>query len=133
MLRLLIVDDDQGLRFSVRETLNQTGRFDVREAVDGQEAVERIREERFDLVILDVDMPRLRGLEALKAIKEHDPSVIVLIMTAYANIDDAVAAVKEGAYNYIAKPIKGDDLVGLVDRAFRPSRSSRKRRPARPS
>ena len=118
MLRVLVVDDDQGLRFSVRETLAQTGRFQADEAVDGMEAVERVKASRYDLVMLDVDMPRLNGLEALKAIKEHDPSVIVLIMTAYASIDDAVRAVKEGAYNYLSKPIKGEDLVRLVDRAL---------------
>jgi DNA-binding NtrC family response regulator len=119
MLRVLVVDDDQGLRFSVRETLAQTGRFEAHEACDGLEAVERVKASRYDLVILDVDMPRLNGLEALKAIKEHDPSVIVLIMTAYATIDHAVLAVKEGAYNYLSKPIKGDELAKLVDRALR--------------
>lgn len=118
MLRVLVVDDDQGIRFSVCETLRQNGRFEAFEAHDGLEAVEKIKASRCDLVILDVDMPRLNGLDALKAIKEHDPSVIVLIMTAYANIDDAVRAVKEGAYNYIAKPIKTDELVKLVDRAL---------------
>ena len=118
MLRVLVVDDDQGLRFSVRETLAQTGSFAVEEAVDGMEAIEKVRASRFDLVLLDVDMPRLNGLEALKLIKEHDPSIVVLIMTAYATINDAVSAVKEGAYNYVSKPVNGDDLIKLVDRAL---------------
>jgi two-component system response regulator HydG len=118
MLRVLVVDDDQGLRFSVRESLVQSGNFEVEEAVDGMEAVEKVRASRFDLVILDVDMPRLNGLEALKLIKEQDPSIVVLIMTAYATIDDAVRAVKEGAYNYISKPVKGEELLKIVDRAL---------------
>jgi len=118
MMRVLVVDDDLGLRFSVRETLAQAGSFDIVEAADGMEAVEKIRASRFDLVLLDVDMPRLNGLEALKLIKEHDPSVVVLIMTAFANIDDAVRAVKEGAYNYVSKPVKGDELMKLVERAL---------------
>lgn len=117
-MRVLVVDDDQGLRFSVRETLAQTGSFQVEEAVDGLEALEKIKANRFDLVLLDVDMPRLNGMEALKLIKEHDPSIVVLIMTAYANINDAVSAVKEGAYNYISKPVKGDELLRLVERAL---------------
>ena len=118
MLKVLVVDDDQGLRFSVRETLAQAGNFIIDEAVDGLHALEKVKAERFDLVILDVDMPRLGGLEALKLIKEHDPSTIVLIMTAYATIDDAVRAVKEGAYNYVSKPIKSDELMKIVDRAL---------------
>lgn len=118
MVRVLVVDDDQGLRFSVRETLAQTGNFEVHEAVDGLDAIEKVRAGQFNLVLLDVDMPRLNGLEALKLIKEHDPSIIVLIMTAYANINDAVNAVKEGAYNYVSKPVNGDELIQLVDRAL---------------
>jgi two-component system response regulator HydG len=122
-MRVLVVDDDQGLRFSVRESLASGssalgGAFEIEEAVDGMEAVEKVRASRFDLVILDVDMPRLNGLEALKLIKEHDPSIVVLIMTAYATIDDAVRAVKEGAYNYISKPVKADELLKIVERAL---------------
>ncbi len=119
MLRILVADDDAGLRFSVREALASVKRYDVHEAHDGLEAVEKIRAERFDLVVLDVDMPRLSGLEAMKLIKEYDPSIQVIIMTAYANIDDAVAAVKEGAYNYLAKPVASEDLLGMVDRALK--------------
>ena len=118
MLRVLVVDDDQGLRFSVRETLAQAGGFEIDEAFDGLNAVEKVRAQNYDLVLLDVDMPRLNGLEALKLIKEHNPSTVVLIMTAYASIDDAVRAVKEGAYNYLSKPVKGEELVKLVEKAL---------------
>ena len=100
--RVLVVDDDAGLRMTVSMTLRNTGRFDVEEAVDGVHAVEKFQEQhdankRYDMVILDVDMPRMTGLEALQKIKQIDPSTIVLILTAFANIDDAVKAVKEGA------------------------------------
>jgi two-component system, NtrC family, response regulator HydG len=118
MLRVLVVDDDQGLRFSVRETLAQAGGFEIDEAFDGLNAIEKVRAQHYDLVLLDVDMPRLNGLEALKLIKEHDPSTVVLIMTAYASIDDAVRAVKEGAYNYLSKPVKADELIKLAERAL---------------
>jgi two-component system response regulator HydG len=123
MLRVLVVDDDEGLRFSVRETLIKSGAqtgsgFEIDEAYDGMNAVEKVRLVHYDLVLLDVDMPRLNGLEALKLIKEHDPSTVVIIMTAFAAIDDAVRAVKEGAYNYLSKPVKGDELVRLVDKAL---------------
>jgi len=119
MLRILVVDDDAGLRFSVREALSTSGRYEIAEAHDGLEAVEKVRASRFDLVMLDVDMPRLSGLEALKLIKEHDPSIQVIIMTAYANIDDAVSVVKEGAYNYLAKPISSEDLLAMTERALK--------------
>ena len=119
MLRILVADDDSGLRFSVREALATANRYEISEAFDGLDAVEKVRASRFDLVILDVDMPRLSGLEALKLIKEFDPSIQVIIMTAYANIDDAVAAVKEGAYNYLSKPVAADDLLGMTERALK--------------
>lgn len=118
MLKVLVVDDDAGLRMSVTSTLTNTGRFAVDEAVDGVHALERAKEKSYDLAILDVDMPRMNGLQALQALKEHDPSLIVIMVTAYANIDDAVKAVKDGAYNYIAKPIRGEDLIQLVDKAL---------------
>ncbi len=118
MLKVLVVDDDIGLRLSVKSTLVNSGHFDVDEAVDGVDAVEKAKTKSYDLVILDVDMPRMNGLQALQAIKNDKPSVIVIIMTAYANIDDAVKAVKEGAYNYISKPIRGEDLVLLVNKAL---------------
>lgn len=119
MLRILVVDDDAGLRFSVREALAATGRYEVEEAQDGLEAMEKVKANRFDLVILDVDMPRLSGLEALKLIKEHDPSIQVIIVTAYANIDDAVMVVKEGAYNYLSKPIGSSELLEMTEKALK--------------
>lgn len=118
MFKVLVCDDDAGLRLSVQAALAATGRFEVDEAFDGVNAVEKIKSKTYNIVLLDVDMPRMSGLEALRVIKEHDPSIIVLILTAYANIDDAVRAVKEGAFNYVSKPIKSEDLVAMVDRAI---------------
>ena len=117
MLRVLVADDDAGLRLAVSTTLKNTGRFMVDDAVDGMHAVEKMEAHQYDLGFLDVDMPRLNGIETLKKIKEISPQTIVLIMTAYANINDAVTAVKEGAYNYLSKPVKGDELIQLVDRS----------------
>ena len=119
MFKVLVVDDDPGLRLSVRSSLTTTGRFEVEEAFDGVDALAKVRAGNYDVAILDVDMPRMSGLEALRLIKEHDPSIIVIIMTAYANLDDAVRAVKEGAYNYVAKPVKSEELVAMVDKAIK--------------
>lgn len=118
MFRVLVCDDDAGLRLSVQAALAATGQFEVDEAFDGVNAIEKIKNKVYNIVLLDVDMPRMSGMEALRLIKEHDPSIIVLILTAYANIDDAVRAVKEGAYNYVSKPVKSEDLVAMVDRAI---------------
>lgn len=130
MLKALVVDDDQGLRLSVKTALLSTGRFSVDEANDGQEAVIKVKESiqnidstsevksKYDLIILDVDMPKLNGLEALRQIKEIDPGVIVIMLTAHATLSDAVAAVRDGAYNYLSKPISSEQLVQLVDKAI---------------
>ncbi len=117
MLKVLVVDDDQGLRLAVKSSLLATQRFEVEEAFDGMNAVEKVKASEFDIVILDVDMPRMNGLEALKHIKEHNPGTIVIVMTAFATIDHAVQAVKDGAYNYLSKPVQAEDLIALIDRA----------------
>ncbi|MCB0420132.1 MAG: sigma-54-dependent Fis family transcriptional regulator [Bdellovibrionales bacterium] len=119
MLKVLVVDDDSGLRLSVRKTLEATGQFEVDEAFDGINAVEKVQANSYNMVLLDVDMPRMNGLDAMNEIKSHDPSIIALIMTAFANVDDAVKAVKQGAYNYVSKPVKGDELVEMVNNALR--------------
>lgn len=123
MLKVLVVDDDQTLRFSIRSALEATNRFQIEEAFDGINALEKIKsvdnsKRIYDIVILDVDMPRMNGLNTLKAIKEFDPGIIVLMLTAHATVETAVAAVKDGAYNFLSKPISGDDLVALIDRAI---------------
>lgn len=123
MLNVLVVDDDQGLRLSLKTTLLADGRFDVLEAHDGLDALEKIKafhpqQTKIDLVILDVDMPRLNGLETLKQIKEIDPGIIVIIFTAHATLNHAVQAVKDGAYNYLSKPVAADELIRLIDKAI---------------
>ncbi len=117
--RVLVVDDDSGLRLSVQTSLSSTGRFDVDEAYDGMDAIEKIKLNKYDIVLLDVDMPRMSGHEALKAIKEYNPALIVIILTAYATIDDAIQAVHEGAYHYISKPISREMLIEMVSKAIK--------------
>ena len=118
MFKVLVVDDDADLRLSVASALSEN-HFIVDQAKDGEEAVNRIRAGKYDLAILDVNMPRLTGIEALKEIKAHDPSIIVIMMTAFSNVRDAVEATKEGAYNYLEKPIKAENLVYLVEKALK--------------
>lgn len=118
MFKVLVVDDDADLRLSVASALSEN-HYVVDQARDGEEGVNRVRAGRYDLVLLDVNMPRMTGLEALKEIKAHDPSIIVIVLTAFSNVRDAVEATKEGAYNYLEKPIKAENLVYLVDKALR--------------
>jgi DNA-binding NtrC family response regulator len=113
----LVVEDDAPLRENLRAQLSARG-FQVREAADGVAAVEAVRDRRPDVVLMDVNMPRLSGLEALRQIKEYDPSTLVIILTAYSAIEDAVRAVKDGAYDYLAKPIKTDLLIEKIERAI---------------
>lgn len=118
MLKVLVVDDDQGLRLSVKSALTVTQRFEVDEAFDGINALEKIKsgDRKYDIVILDVDMPRLNGLETLKQVKEFDPGIIAIIMTAHATLNDAIQAVKDGAYNYLQKPVAAEELLQLIDK-----------------
>lgn len=118
MFKVLVVDDDADLRLSVASALSEN-HYHVDQAKDGEEGVNRVRAGNYDLVLLDVNMPRLSGLEALKEIKSHDPSIIVIVLTAFSNVRDAVEATREGAYNYLEKPIKAENLVYLVDKALK--------------
>lgn len=117
MFKILVVDDDAGLRLTVRNALEALNQVSVDEAFDGLNAVEKVKAGNYNLVILDVDMPRLSGFEAMQLIKEFDPGIIILMVTAYATIDDAVKAVRDGAYHYIAKPFKAEDLLALIEKA----------------
>lgn len=119
MLKVLVVDDDSGLRLSVKSALSAANQFEVDEAFDGVNAMEKIKNsgKKYDLVILDVDMPRMNGLEALRQIKEFDLGIIVIIMTAHATLSDAIQAVKDGAYNYLQKPVSSEELLQLIDKA----------------
>jgi DNA-binding NtrC family response regulator len=118
MFKVLVVDDDNALRLTVSSAFQERN-YQVDQAADGEEALNKVMSSKYDLVLLDVNMPRMSGLEALKQIKAYDNSIIAVILTAYSNVKDAVEAVRQGAYNYLEKPIKSDDLVALVDRALK--------------
>jgi len=115
---VLVVDDDKILQDSVKQALIYH-HFQVDVADNGKQAVEAVYRKKYDLVVMDVNMPEMNGIEALTEIKKHDPSTIVLILTAFSNVTDAVKAVKEGAYNYLEKPISSDNLVALIKRALK--------------
>ncbi len=120
-LSALIVDDEAELRktvISVLQTALPDFEFTIDEAANGQEALAKYKMGDWDLVLMDVRMPELDGMEALKLIKEHDPRTFVVLMTAHANLHDAIAAIKEGAYDYLEKPVQPEKLIEIVRRAF---------------
>ena len=113
-MRVLVVDDDETLRLIVRSTLESRG-DEVVEAEDGEKAVQLVANSGpFDAVLLDVNMPRLSGIDALIRIKDLSPTTFCLMLTAYTNVQDAVAAIKHGAFDYLEKPIDGDRLLPSI-------------------
>lgn len=120
-IHVLIVDDEEELRKSLSSVLGSTlpeYQFSIREAANGKEACEILADNDFDLVLMDVRMPEMDGLEALTQIKSIDPRVFVVIMTAHSNLQDAVTAIKGGAYDYIEKPVQPDKLVQIIKKAL---------------
>lgn len=120
-LKVLIVDDEHELRKSVVSILknsHQSIQFEITEASNGQEALDLVKSSFFDLILMDVRMPEMNGLEALKEIKEHDPRTFVVIMTAHSNLNDAITAIKDGAYDYVEKPVSPEKLTSIVKKSI---------------
>lgn len=114
---VLVVDDDKAHRTMLRTLLSGWG-YPVMEADDGDTATEKVREQAFDLILMDIRMMRVSGLEALHAIKEINPAIPVIIMTAFSSVESAVEALKKGAYDYLTKPLDFDELKIVIERAM---------------
>jgi two-component system, NtrC family, response regulator HydG len=121
MARILVVDDQDMMRDSLAGTLVREG-HEVVAAADGAAAVSKLSSARFDLLITDLKMPRMTGLELLAESKRLRPDMPVVLMTAFATVNNAVEAMKLGAYDYIQKPFDGDEIKLLVDRTLEHSR-----------
>ena len=114
--RILIVDDDPGHRTTLK-TITRSWGYAVDTADDGETAVERVTIDPFDLVLMDVRMAKMGGIEALEQIKAYNPSIPVIIMTAYSSVESAVDALKAGAYDYLIKPLDFEVLKLTLERA----------------
>ncbi len=115
--RILIVDDEENLRRVTQLRLQQAG-FEVATAPDGESALTLLEKSPQDLVITDLRMPGLSGLDLLRRVKEAYPETIVMVFTAFGTIESAVEAMKEGAYDYLIKPVNADALKMVVERAL---------------
>ena len=115
-LGILIVDDDLAHRVMLKKLLGGWG-YSVTEADDGAVAIEEVRRRSFDLILMDIRMMKVSGIEALEQIKKINPTIPVIIMTAYASVETAVSALKKGAYDYLTKPLDFDELQIVMKRA----------------
>jgi len=115
--RVLIVDDEESMRDFLSIMLHREG-YQVDTAVDGAQAVVHLRDHSYDLVISDIKMPRMTGLELLSHIKDRTPETVVLMVTAFSSTDEAVEAMKQGAYDYITKPFKNEEIRLIVKNAL---------------
>ena len=115
--KILIVDDDAGHRLMLKATLEAKD-YQIFEAEDGDQAVAMVEEQFFDLILLDLKMKRMSGLEALQAIKKISPAIPVLIMTAYASVKTAVQGLKLGAFDYMVKPLDMDEVLLNIEKAL---------------
>ncbi len=114
---VLLVDDDQAHRTMLKVNLLDAG-FTLREAADGDEVLPLLEAEPVDLIILDMKMQRLDGIGTLALLKEHGVSAPVIMLTAFSSVETAVAAMKQGAFDYITKPVDIEELKLLIDRAL---------------
>lgn len=115
--RILIVDDEQVIREIIADFLSLEGFF-VRSAKDGSDALVELSRSSYDLVLCDLKMPNLGGLELLEAIRNHSPQVVTIIMTGFGTVESAIKAMKRGAYDYILKPFKVEEVVRTVRRGL---------------
>lgn len=115
--RILIVDDEESLRDFLSIMLHREG-YHVDTAVDGAQAAAHLRDHAYDLVISDMKMPRMSGLELLRHIKERSPETVVLMITAFSTTEEAIEAMKQGAYDYITKPFKNEEIRLIVKNAL---------------
>jgi len=116
--RILVVDDDESVREVVKDMLTREG-FVVDTATDGRDAQARILGGAYHLIITDLMMPGADGLEVLKSALSLDPDTSVIIITAYATLQSALEAVREGAYDYVTKPFRLEEMLVTVGNAFK--------------
>jgi DNA-binding NtrC family response regulator len=125
-IRVLIVDDEKSVRKLISRVLGSNG-YECSTAADGTEALQRLAMKSFDVVLLDIRMPDISGMEALPRISAGYPDVCVIMLTAVVDMNTAVEALDRGACDYVTKPFDTEDLVMRVERALNVKRLVRER------
>ncbi|GJQ25440.1 MAG: acetoacetate metabolism regulatory protein AtoC [Phycisphaerae bacterium] len=128
--RILIIEDEKLIRWSLLQRFQEEG-YAVEEAATADEGLAKLAAATFDLVMLDYKLPDRTGLEVLRKIREQDTEIVVLMMTAYSNVDNAVEAMRLGAYDYVSKPFKMDALMLTVAKVLETTRLRRELRDLR--
>ena len=118
--KLLVVDDEHLIRWSLEQNLKKQG-YEVVTAGSGEDALRLVREEQPDLVLLDIQLPGISGIDVLEKIKDHDDDIIVIMVTANSGLENAVNAMRLGAYDYVSKPFNLDELSMVVKKALETS------------
>lgn len=116
-IKVLLIDDEKEFIQTLAERL-EVRNFNVKTAFDGDEALSKIKEQDFDVVVLDVLMPGKNGIETLREIKSIKPLVNVIMLTGYATVETAIEGMKAGAHDYLMKPTDTNDLVGKITKAY---------------
>ncbi len=124
---ILVVDDEGAIRYSISKTLQRVG-YQVSAAASGEEALDMLAEQNFDVVLTDIRMPGLTGVELLAKIKERAPDSIVILMTGYASLGTAVESLRLGAHDYLIKPSSSQDIRQSVARGLERARNLQRRR-----
>jgi len=119
--KILIVDDEEGMRRLLARLLFKAG-YETATAANGAEALALIESDHFDLVVTDIQMPEMDGLQLLQEIRSFDPELPIIVITAYGTVENAVAALRAGASDYITKPFENDDILLTLERVFEHSR-----------
>jgi len=115
--KVLIVDDEERFRMTLRELLSVAG-LEATTAASGQEALQELKKEVYDVIVMAVEMPEMSGLEALAKIKKPDPAIEVIMLTGHASVDVAVEIMKLGGYEYLLKSCPFDDLMVKIEEAY---------------
>lgn len=113
--RVLVVDDEDDLRVLLSQQINSAG-YDVSTAADGEEAINTIKKNSFDVVLLDINMPKVNGIEVLKFIHKNYPKIKAVMLTGFADLKHAMEAREFGARDFIGKPYKLEDVMSTIDR-----------------
>lgn len=124
--KILIVDDEANIRFVLERTLAREG-YLLDTAPDGYDAIQKIQRESYDLLLLDLQMQPINGIEVLKTIHAHDPDMIVIILTAHSTIESAVNALRLGAFDYLFKPVEPEAIRLRVQEGLRQRQQARYR------